>query len=112
MRISDWSSDVCSSDLREFHLPLRQNALRIRSDAAVLDQPEGFRCHRRQARLIAGPKVPELALGEVDENLISLFDVLVDIGQRDDRKAEIDAVARKQAAKARRNDRADPSLAH
>src|SRR3546814_10736818 len=37
MRISDWSSDVCSSDLRRVLLRWRQRRLRARADAVILE---------------------------------------------------------------------------
>src|SRR3546814_2101394 len=41
MRISDWSSDVCSSDLGVEDLPLMPGLAEIADAATVLDAPQG-----------------------------------------------------------------------
>src|SRR3546814_16713683 len=45
MRISDWSSDVCSSDLKSLGVRQRQaRALRFKGDIADLDSPPSGVC--------------------------------------------------------------------
>src|SRR3546814_9849855 len=50
MRIGDWSSDVCSSDLHVAARDLRNRADRIEPDrrtgAGIPDEPRSRRCHR------------------------------------------------------------------
>src|SRR3546814_6452491 len=52
MRISDWSSDVCSSDLRG---PPRQGGAQARSDPGRVDRPCPFGGSRCQAELAHAP---------------------------------------------------------
>src|SRR3546814_16797961 len=40
MRISDWSSDVCSSDLMWEHTATRRNVERLREDGVMIMQPD------------------------------------------------------------------------
>src|SRR5215831_16820131 len=91
---------------------LLEHAARVIGDAAVLDQPERFRRHRRQPRLVAGPQVTDEALREIDLDLVTLIHQLVDAGRRHDRQADIDAITREQAPEAWRNHRADAGLLH
>src|SRR5712671_1671657 len=92
--------------------PLLEHAARVIRDAAVLDQLERFRCHRRQARLEAGPQVSDIALGEVDLDLVALFNLLVDPRRDDDRQPDIDAIAGEQPPEARCQDGSDTGLLH
>src|SRR3546814_5622628 len=46
MRISDWSSDVCSSDLLE--LPIAEMGLPIRAETRTGDTPQGKRQRQRR----------------------------------------------------------------
>src|SRR3546814_3791741 len=69
MRISDWSSDVCSSDLRLFH---RQRSVLDLREALVVEGPAD-----RQARLDIRQR--ELGVLEVDDPLpesLPLLDVV------------------------------------
>src|SRR3546814_3286382 len=69
MRISDWSSDVCSSDLRLFH---RQRSFLDLREALVVEGPAD-----RQARLDIRQR--ELGVLEVDDPLpesLPLLDVV------------------------------------
>src|SRR3546814_2605135 len=51
MRISDWSSDVCSSDLRAVHALARARGLAAALDVADADVPaRGRRAHRSAGR--------------------------------------------------------------
>src|SRR3546814_1268314 len=57
MRISDWSSDVCSSDLadlRRQHGPARENGCR-QAGQHVHAQPQGCSYRRTRSRIEAGP---------------------------------------------------------
>src|SRR3546814_5643804 len=52
MRISDWSSDVCSSDLGQ------------RGDVEVVEEPGGHGLGHQQVGLVVGPSQDVAALGE------------------------------------------------
>src|SRR3546814_11643184 len=53
MRISDWSSDVCSSDLRSLAIP---NAIILRGTLSLIFQlPCGTRTRRFSSDLVRGP---------------------------------------------------------
>src|SRR3546814_2657016 len=75
MRISDWSSDVCSSDLVEAIAPLRplqhvdqlfagRDALVLYGDARPHDIGRGLRRQRRPAARIANPLIIGEALAQ------------------------------------------------
>src|SRR3546814_11215525 len=82
MRISDWSSDVCSSDLPTFLSPQRQRDV-CDSDVAeqhrrLLGQDEGHvsaQLRLRHAR--RSPEIIELLARARLQTRISAFDVLV-----------------------------------
>src|SRR3546814_12474086 len=61
MRISDWSSDVCSSDLREaLAVPAamlaNERALREAGEAGAIRETEAERCDVRAQRVIGGDR--------------------------------------------------------
>src|SRR3546814_9835897 len=53
MRISDWSSDVCSSDLRHAHRTLRTLSLEAHAGLDVLDALKRATWHLLDQRVIA-----------------------------------------------------------
>src|SRR3546814_13288861 len=69
MRISDWSSDVCSSDLRgRRHAEPGEPRRAVRDDIVVLEHPPliaGDRCPRRPAE--SGRDHPRHRLGKRNE---------------------------------------------
>src|SRR3546814_17455358 len=90
MRISDWSSDVCSSDLKTLSRPRRREpccrstvAGRMRARAPWKDSTSGCRCRRREWTLLSDPCVPleQIRVGwnrrrrSTDPDLLYLFEV-------------------------------------
>src|SRR3546814_5486349 len=45
MRISDWSSDVCSSDLAQLALAMLSQCLEARHQAEIIENPQRRRMH-------------------------------------------------------------------
>src|SRR5439155_16734186 len=89
-----------------------KDAARVVRNTAILDEPERFRRHRRQPSFVAGAQVTNVALREVDLDLVALRHMLIDAWRNDDRQSDIDAVARVDSPEARRDDRTDASLLH
>src|SRR3546814_4691303 len=88
MRISDWSSDVCSSDLwSEPLLPVKLNAA-VESNESLFDLPVPAPHHRAalQAALDAGePPLPSL---EQVENMLGKLAIALPKAKIDDAEAD------------------------
>src|SRR3546814_16822228 len=54
MRVSDWSSDVCSSDLGQHRVPARHRARGLTTGRSVEDQPVPLALARPLAQLERG----------------------------------------------------------
>src|SRR3546814_8848109 len=59
MRISDWSSDVCSSDLRDKNHDLKQVAILVRTGAQTREFEERFITLGLPYRVVGGPRFYE-----------------------------------------------------
>src|SRR3546814_13370521 len=59
MRISDWSSDVCSSDLRDKNHDLKQVAILVRTGAQTREFEERFITLGLPYRVFGGPRFYE-----------------------------------------------------
>src|SRR3546814_4323408 len=94
MRISDWSSDVCSSDLRQHHVRLEEVAV-LGGRALHVERREAARVPAAEALQIVEPEPlrPQGCAGRAAENVILFGDgwdvydlpqlrlVLVEIGR-------------------------------
>src|SRR3546814_12487184 len=66
MRISDWSSDVCSSDLPEFHtIPISDVERELLQKGYVLNVFDGTESHIEFDAALAEPMLKTLAWGEL-----------------------------------------------
>src|SRR3546814_20735743 len=102
MRISDWSSDVCSSDLRA---PRAR-----RSRPSVIDQRLGFHLDRvtRRAGHLIGGVLDHTGRDEMFVQMIDIFGDAAFLGAREaqviDHRAVLDIFAPAHAARVRRSE--------
>src|SRR3546814_20028827 len=92
MRISDWSSDVCSSDLDRTGTRVDRTIVGTAEGTEVLAREAALRCHKRatvailigENEVAAAPLLPE-ALAELDRKSVvqgKSVSVRVDLGGR------------------------------
>src|SRR3546814_4787947 len=85
MRISDWSSDVCSSDLGECQLPRFDLMKRVRAgnDRTDLASATGRSLVlARTNQFIVFQRIAEMALDQIFQKLLPLLKLLGGLGDR------------------------------
>src|SRR3546814_16857081 len=94
MRISDWSSDVCSSDLNAFFSsPLPNNPKLLRYACWMLYNDVKRRDHLRLLDLISATADPKGVLAfEFEERLVS-WDLLISLDRSDERRVGKECVS-------------------